>query len=124
MHVQVPNFGRDTYGVGKTNWGQTKNISPSCLFVPVDVILGEMYLEDAQYLNAAKKYAKYLETKFANDISSLDGVKSASVTVHLSDDTNSFYATKKDTTVQLLLIQPRHLEMIRRRVLRFFSQQQ
>ena len=60
MHVQVPNFGRDTYGVGKTNWGQTKNISPSCLFVPVDVILGEMYLEDAQYLNAAKKYAKYL----------------------------------------------------------------
>lgn len=60
MHVQVPNFGRDTYNVGKTNWGQSKNISPSCLFVPVDVILGEMYLEDAQYLDAAKKYAKYL----------------------------------------------------------------
>lgn len=50
-----------------------------------------------------KKYAKYLETKFANDISSLDGVKSASVTVHLSDDTNSFYATKKDTTVAVTI---------------------
>ncbi len=46
-----------------------------------------------------KKYAKYLETKFATDIASLDGIKKASVTVHLSDDTNSFYSTKKDTTV-------------------------
>lgn len=50
-----------------------------------------------------KKYAKYLETKFANDIGSLDGVKSASVTVHLADDSNSFYATKKDTTVAVTL---------------------
>lgn len=50
-----------------------------------------------------KKYAKYLETKFANDIGSLDGVKSASVTVHLADDSNSFYATKKDATVAVTL---------------------
>ena len=50
-------------------------------------------------LTRIKKYAKYLETKFATDIASLDGIKKASVTVHLSDDTNSFYSTKKDTTV-------------------------
>lgn len=50
-----------------------------------------------------KKYAKYLETKFENDITSLDGIKSASVTVHLSDDTNSFYSTKKDTTVAVTI---------------------
>ena len=37
-----------------------------------------------------KKYAKYLETKFENDITSLD-------------DTNSFYSTKKDTTVAVTI---------------------
>lgn len=47
----------------------------------------------------SKKYAKYLESKFEEDITSIDGIKSATVSVHLADDTTSFYSTKKDTTV-------------------------
>ncbi len=60
MHVNVPTFGTGSYDIGKTNWGQTKSINPASLFIPVDVILGELYLEDSQYMNAAQKYAKYL----------------------------------------------------------------
>ena len=44
-----------------------------------------------------------LKLSLKNDITSLDGIKSASVTVHLSDDTNSFYSTKKDTTVAVTI---------------------
>lgn len=58
--VNVPTFGTTSYAIGNTNWGQSKSINPSKLFVPVDVVLGEMYLEDAQYLKAAKHYQKYL----------------------------------------------------------------
>lgn len=73
MRVKVPTFGNNTYDIGKTNWGSTKNICPSLLFIPVDVILGEMYLEDSQYMNAAQKYAKYLteNTVLSSEISSM-----------------------------------------------------
>lgn len=73
MRVKVPTFGNNTYDIGKTNWGSTKNICPSLLFVPVDVILGELYLEDSQYMNAAQKYAKFLteNTVLSSEISSM-----------------------------------------------------
>ena len=73
MRVKVPTFGNNTYDIGKTNWGSTKNICPSLLFVPVDVILGELYLEDSQYMNAAQKYAKFLteNTVLSPEISSM-----------------------------------------------------
>lgn len=58
--LQVPNFGNTNYSVGTTNWGRTKTINMQKIFVPVDVILGEMFLEDGQYLKAAQHYAKYL----------------------------------------------------------------
>lgn len=59
--VTVPNLGNGTYSVGAPNWTSTnKNIIPSKIFIPVDVILGEMYLEDGRYSDAAQKYCKYL----------------------------------------------------------------
>ena len=58
--LQVPTFGTNSYSVGNTNWGIAKNINPELIFVPVDVILGEMYLEDGQWLKAAQHYCKYL----------------------------------------------------------------
>lgn len=58
--LQAPNFGNVNYGVGTTNWGRAKTINMQKIFVPVDVILGEMYLEDGQYLKAAQHYTKYL----------------------------------------------------------------
>ena len=60
MSVEVPTFSTASYLIGKTNWGQDKNINPSKIFIPVDVVLGEMYLENGEYENAAKKYCKYL----------------------------------------------------------------
>ena len=60
--LQVPNFGTNSYSVGNPNWNANaaKNINPELIFVPVDVILGEMYLEDGQWLKAAQHYCKYL----------------------------------------------------------------
>lgn len=58
--LDVPHFADGTISIGTTNWGEPKGIEPSKLFVPVDVILGEMYLEASQYDKAAEHYAKYL----------------------------------------------------------------
>ena len=55
-----PNFGQTNYSIGTTNWGQNKAVNFHRIFVPVDVILGEMYLEDGQWLKAAQAYARYL----------------------------------------------------------------
>lgn len=66
--LQVPNFGQTGYSVGNTNWGVAKNIDPAKIFVPVDVVLGEMYLEDGQWLKAAQHYCKYLcDNKVTSD---------------------------------------------------------
>ena len=59
-NTQVPNFGAPFYGIGTTNWGASKYIDLSKIFVPVQVVLGDMYLETAQYDRAAVKYADYL----------------------------------------------------------------
>ena len=59
-NTKVPNFGTDFYPLGTTNWGESKYIDMSKIFVPVQVVLGDMYLETAQYDKAAKKYADYL----------------------------------------------------------------
>ena len=56
----VPTFGGSNVSAGTTNWGQSKSFSPARCFVPVDVILGEMYLELGQYENAARSYFNYL----------------------------------------------------------------
>ena len=58
--MEVPNLGNPSYNIGSTNWGSSKNINMKLIFVPVDIILGEMYLEDGQWLKAAQHYAKYL----------------------------------------------------------------
>lgn len=61
MHVKTPTFGQTSYNIGNPNWTNTnKTINPKKIFVPVDVVLGEMYLEDGQYEKAAQKYCKYL----------------------------------------------------------------
>ena len=59
--LEVPYIAPSGYwSVGTTNWGVVKGINFRNIFVPVDVILGEMYLEDGQWLKAAQAYAKYL----------------------------------------------------------------
>ena len=46
--------------VGNTNLGAAKEIAMGRCYIPVDVILGEMYLERGRYLDAAKHYYRYL----------------------------------------------------------------
>ncbi len=58
--LQVPSYNWGGYAIGTTNWGEGKSINPELIFVPVDVVLGEMYLEDGQWLKAAQHYCRYL----------------------------------------------------------------
>ncbi len=59
--LAVPDFGGYNIDCGANNWsGANKSINPRLLFIPVNVILGEMYLEDGQYERAAQHYCKYL----------------------------------------------------------------
>ena len=49
--------------VGNPAWrkgGENRRIYPRNMFIPVDVILGELYLETGDYRNAARHYATYL----------------------------------------------------------------
>ena len=51
------------------NYGSTPNNAsfyPAYIFMPVDVVLGEMYLETGDYARAANHYIRYL-TRVAND---------------------------------------------------------
>ncbi|MBQ4284088.1 MAG: flagellar M-ring protein FliF [Lachnospira sp.] len=50
-----------------------------------------------------RRYELYLETKFKKDLESMDGVKKATVTVSLTEDNNSFYATTDETSVSVML---------------------
>lgn len=58
--VAVPHDGSSTVSAGSTNTGTTKTIRRALCYVPVDVILGELYLESGDYPNAAKYYTAYL----------------------------------------------------------------
>ncbi|MBQ6210467.1 MAG: RagB/SusD family nutrient uptake outer membrane protein [Prevotella sp.] len=58
--LPVPNYGVTSGNIGSTNWGQTKRMYPTLCFIPVDVILGEMYLEAGDYDKAARHYTTYL----------------------------------------------------------------
>ena len=59
-NTRVPDFNAPIYPIGKTNWGENRYIDMSKIFIPIQVVLGDMYLETAQYEKAAKKYADYL----------------------------------------------------------------
>lgn len=56
--ISVPDYG--DIACGNTNFGQSKKAKSSLCFIPVNVILGEMYLETGQYDLAAKNYTEYL----------------------------------------------------------------
>ena len=53
-----PNHG--DFNVGSTNWGTSITINSQRFYIPVDVILGDLYLENNDYPNAVKYYVNYL----------------------------------------------------------------
>ena len=56
-------YGVPTYGnieAGSTNSGTTKTVTSSKMMFPIDVVLGDLYLETGEYEKAAKHYFSYL----------------------------------------------------------------
>ncbi len=57
----VPNYGT-TINIGNLNSGSAKYMNTTKIFIPVDVILGDLYLETGRYQEAADSYFNYLQT--------------------------------------------------------------
>ena len=59
--IAVPTFGQSSRSIGMLNWGsEEKFIRPSKCFIPLNVVLGDIYLELGQYEQAATCYYQYL----------------------------------------------------------------
>lgn len=56
----APTYANVVVPVGATNSGQAKTLYTGCLMIPVDVILGDLYLENNDYAAAARHYIVYL----------------------------------------------------------------
>lgn len=59
---EVPTYGNNI-AVGQTNSGSNKRIDSRQTMFPVDLVLGDLYLESGQYTQAAQSYFNYLKTK-------------------------------------------------------------
>lgn len=57
----VPTYGN--INAGSTNSGSSKTVTSSKAMFPVDVVLGDLYLETGQYEKAAKHYFAYLRAQ-------------------------------------------------------------
>ena len=72
--LSVPTFNQTSRLVGALNWGnQEKYINPRKCFIPLNVVLGDIYLELGEYEKAATCYYQYL--RFAG----LSGIENISV---------------------------------------------
>ena len=58
---RLPTYG-ERVSAGQTSRGETKYVDYAKTMIPVDVILGDLYLESGNYLEAAKAYFNYLKT--------------------------------------------------------------
>ena len=55
----VPDYGVSV-NIGTTNFGQAKSMATPLCFIPVDVILGDLYLEVGNYAKAATYFTNYI----------------------------------------------------------------
>jgi tetratricopeptide (TPR) repeat protein len=63
--LSVPTFNQTSRSVGVLNWDKSINkyISPAKCFIPLNVVLGDIYLELGEYEKAATCYYQYLRYK-------------------------------------------------------------
>ena len=54
----VPNY--SSFDAGTSNSGESKTVATKKMMLPVDLVLGDLYLETNQYEKAARHYASYL----------------------------------------------------------------
>ena len=67
---KVPTLGPNAISIGTPNWNATtKTFLPRLCFIPVDVILADMYLETGNYDASAKHFVTYL-TKVSQQVGS------------------------------------------------------
>ena len=97
--IAVPTFGytsNSAVSAGKLNWGsrEDKNILPENCFVPLNVVLGDIYLELGEYAKAATCYYQYLRYKGMNNISKI----STAYAVPLSIDYSRYSPIFKNFT--------------------------
>ena len=71
--IDVPNFNQASRSIGKLNWdaNTTKYINPARCFIPLNVVLGDIYLELGEYEKAAKCYYQYLRYKGEHNLSEI-----------------------------------------------------
>ena len=70
--LSVPTFGQSSRSVGMLNWGsEEKYISPAKCFIPLNVVLGDIYLELGEYEKAATCYYQYLRFEGLNNIKNI-----------------------------------------------------
>lgn len=67
----VPNYGQ--INCGNLNNGTAKNVASSLTMFPVDLVLGDLYLEKGDYTNAAVSYFTYLRANNKNAVGLLSG---------------------------------------------------
>ena len=70
--IAVPTFNQSSRSVGMLNWGnEEKFIRPSKCFIPLNVVLGDIYLELGEYEKAATCYYQYLRFEGLQDPSNI-----------------------------------------------------
>ena len=77
--IAVPTFNNAIRSIGRLNWNSSeeKQILPGKCFVPLNVVLGDIYLEMGEYEKAAKCYYQYLRYDGEHDpyfVNSLRGI--------------------------------------------------
>ena len=82
--LAVPTFGQTSRSVGYLNWGdQEKFINPRKCFIPLNVVLGDIYLELGQYEQAATCYYQYLR---------YEGLSGGNISVNYNESMSSSYS--------------------------------
>ena len=83
--IAVPTFNQTSRSVGALNWGsQEKFINPSKCFIPLNVVLGDIYLELGEYEKAATCYYQYLRFE------GLKGIEN--ISVNYIDNMSTYYS--------------------------------
>ena len=91
--IAVPTFGQSSRSVGMLNWGnEEKFIRPSKCFIPLNIVLGDIYLELGEYEKAATCYYQYLRFEGLQDPNNI----SVNYTYRMSPDFSRYSPIFKD----------------------------
>lgn len=72
-YLDRPTYGKadNPVSLGNTNWGQSKQMLPSMCFFPINVVLGDLYLEIGEYEKAATTFYNYLYAEAIKNVANI-----------------------------------------------------